>query len=184
MIVSETLRASSRSSAGILSRISRLRQTLDKDSSVLLFALSSNAPDLSRTVDQLRRLAAQSTGCLSAPEHPEIVSCSVALLDARKATPFRSDIPGRAPTQVGRWHSQKRAQEKMAASPDESVALDFGVDWEEVWSGGLSTPPLPQELQKIQFVCSSKNQESRSLIALSQRPVLWYTSRTTHLRGL
>jgi len=117
---------------------------------VLLFALSSNAPDLSQTVDQLGHLAAQSVGCLSAPEHPDVVSCSVALLDARKTTPFRSDIPGRVPAQVGRWHSPKRMQEKTT-SADESMPLDFGVDWEEVWSKGVSAPPLPRELQKLQF---------------------------------
>jgi len=157
MIVSETLRSSSRSSAGILAGISRLRQKFDRDSSVLLFALSSNAPDLSQTVDQLGHLAARSVGCLSAPEHPDVVSCSVALLDARRVTPFRSDIPGRVPAQVGRWHSPRRMEEKATASTEESIPLDFGVDWEEVWSKGVSTPPLPQELQKLQSVCSPNN---------------------------
>jgi hypothetical protein len=153
MIVSETLRASSLSSNGILAGISRLRQKIDVDSAVLLFALSSNAPDLTQTVHQLRHLAAQSAGCLSAPEQHDVVSCSVALLDARKATLFRSNIPGRSPTQVGRWHSPKRMQEKTTGTSDESVPLDFGVDWEEVWSKGLSTPSLPWELQKLQLVC-------------------------------
>lgn len=162
MIVLETLRSSSRSSAGILTGISKLRQKSDRDSSVLLFALSSNAPDLSQTIHQLGHLAAQSAGCLSAPVHPDIVSCSVALLDARKATLFRSDIPGRAPTQVGRWHSQKTMQEKITGSSDESMPLDFGVDWEEVWSKGVSTPPLPRELQKLQFVCSPEISRSMS----------------------
>jgi len=157
MIVSETLRSSSRSSAGILAGISRLRQKFDRDSRVLLFALSSNAPDLSQTVHQLGDLAVQSIGCLSAPEHPDIVSCSIALLDARKATPFRSDIPGRVPAQVGRWHSPKRMQDKTAAPTDDSLPLGFGVDWEEVWSKGVSTPPLPQEFQNLQFVCSHKD---------------------------
>ena len=157
MIVSETLRSSSRSSAGILAGISRLRQKFDGDSRVLLFALSSNAPDLSQTVNQLGRLATRSIGCLSAPEHPDVVSCSVALLDAREATVFRSDIPGRAPAQVGRWHSPKRMQEKTTAPTDDSIPLDFGVDWEEVWSKGVSAPPLPKELQKLQLVRSPKN---------------------------
>lgn len=156
MIVSETLRSSTRSSAVILAGISRLRQKFDRDSRVLLFALSSNAPDISQTVHQLGLLAANSVGCLSAPEHPDLVSCSVALLDAQKATPFRSDIPGRVPAQVGRWHSPKRMQEK-AAPTDNSMPLDFGVDWEEVWSKGVSTPPLPRELQKLQSVCFPEN---------------------------
>jgi hypothetical protein len=157
MIACETLRSSGRSSAGILAGISRLRQKFDRDSRVLLFALSSNAPDLPQTVHQLGHLATQSVGCLSAPEHPDVVSCSIALLDARKATPFRSDIPGRVPAQVGRWHSPKRMQEKTVAPADDSVPLDFGVDWEEVWNKGVSTPPLPQELQKLQSVCSPNN---------------------------
>ena len=168
MIISETLRSSSRSSAGILTGISRLRQKIDKDSSVLLFALSSNAPDLSQTVHQLGSLAAQSAGCLSAPEHPDVVSCSVALLDARRATLFRSDIPGRVPAQVGRWHSPKRMQEKTTEPLDESVPLDPEVNWEEVWSKGISTPPLPQELQKLQFVCSPKNCGKYTLTLLIQ----------------
>jgi len=157
MIVSETLRSSSRSSAGILAGISRLRQKFDGDSRVLLFALSSNAPDLSQTVSQLGHLTNQSIGCLSAPEHPDVVSCSVALLDARETTLFRSDIPGRVPAQVGRWHSPQRMQEKTTAPTDDSIPLDFGVDWEEVWSKGVSSPPLPKELQKLQLVCSPNN---------------------------
>lgn len=166
--VLETLRSSSRSAAGILTSISRLQQKIDKDSSVLLFALSSNAPDLSQTVHRLGSLAVQSVGCLSAPEHPDVVSCSVALLDARKATPFRSDIPGRVPTQVGRWHSPKRMQEEATEPLDESMPLDPEVDWEEVWSRGVSTPPLPQELQKLQFVCSSENHRGYTLTILTQ----------------
>jgi len=157
MIVSETLRSSSRSSTEILAGISRLRQKFDGDSRVLLFALSSNAPDLSQTVKQLGHLATQSVGCLSVPEHPDVVSCSVALLDAREATLFRSDIPGRVPAQVGRWHSPKRMQEKTTAPSDDPIPLDFGVDWEEVWSKGISAPPLPKELQKLQLVCSPTN---------------------------
>lgn len=168
MIISETLRSSSRSAAGILKDISRLQQNFDKDSSVLLFALSSNAPDLSQTVHQLGYLAAQSVGCLSAPEHPDVVSCSVALLDARNVTPFRSDIPGRALTQVGRWHSPTRMQEKATVSLDELMPLDVEVDWEQVWSKGLSTPPLPQELQKLQPVCPSKNCRQYTLTFLTQ----------------
>lgn len=167
LIVSETLRCSSRSSAGILSSISRLGEIFDRDSRVLLFALSSNAPDLSQTVDQLRHLATQSVGCLSAPEHPDVVSCSVALLDARMATSFRSDIPGRVPAQVGRWHSPKRMQERTTLV-DESTPLDFGVDWGEVWSKGVSTPPLPQELQKLQLVCSPNNDRRYPLMTLTQ----------------
>lgn len=157
MIVPETLRSSTRSSAGILAGISRLRQKFDRDSRVLLFALSSNAPDLSQTVHQLGLLAAKSVGCLSAPEHPDIISCSVALLDARNVTPFRSEIPGRVPAQVGRWHSPKRMEEKTTVPADDSMPLDFGVDWEEVWSKGVSTPPLPEELRKLQPVCLLKN---------------------------
>ena len=168
MIVSETLRSSSRSAAGLLTGISRLQQKFDKGSSVLLFALSSNAPDLSQTVHQLGCLATQSAGCLSAPEHPDVVSCSIALLDARMATPFRSDILGRAPTQVGRWHSPKRMQEKAVDSLDETMPLDLEVNWEEVWNKGVSTPPLPLELQKLQSVCSSKNRPKCTLTLLTQ----------------
>lgn len=167
MIVSETLRSSSRSSVGILASISRLRQKFDGDSRVLLFALSSNAPDLSQTVDQLGHLATQSVGCLSVPEHPDVVSCSVAFLDAREATLFRSDIPGRVPAQVGRWHSPKRMQEKATTPADDSIPLDFGVDWEEIWSKGVSAPPLPKELQKLQLVCHPKMTGNTPLTCLA-----------------
>lgn len=184
MIVSETLRSSTRSSAGILTGISRLRQELNGNSRVLLFALSSNAPDLSQTVHQLGFLAAQSAGCLSAPEHPDVVSCSVALLDAREATLFRSDIPGRVPAQVGRWHSPKRMQEKTTAPSDGPMPLDFGVDWEEVWSTGVSTPLLPQELRKLQSVCPPKSDRKYTSDAShSWKLTPLYTSQTMHLRG-
>ena len=184
MIVSETLRSSTRSSTGIFAGISRLRQKFDGDSRVLLFALSSNAPDLSQTVHQLGLLAAKSAGCLSVPEHPDVVSCSVALLDARKATLFRSDIPGRVPAQVGRWHSPKRMQEKTTAPTDDPMPLDLGVDWEEVWSKGVSTPPLPQELQKLQSVCPPKNDRKYTPdTSCSRKLTPLYTSQTMHPRG-
>ena len=184
MIVSETLRSSARSSASILKGISRLRQKLDRDSRVLLFALSSNAPDVSQTIHQLQLLATKSVGCLSAPEHPDLVSCSVALLDARKATVFRSEIPGRAPAQVGRWHSPKRMQEETTVPTDDSMPLDFGVNWEEVWSKGVSTPPLPQELGKLQSVCSSQNPRNCTSNAFhSRKPTPSYTSQMMHLKG-
>ena len=184
MIVSETLRSSARSSAGILKGISRLRQKIEGDSRVLLFALSSNAPDVSQTIHQLQLLATKSVGCLSAPEHPDLVSCSVALLDARKATVFRSEIPGRAPAQVGRWHSPKRMQEETTVPMDDSMPLDFGVNWEEVWSKGVSTPPLPLELGKLQSVCSSQNRRNYTSNAFhSRKPALSYTSQMMHLKG-
>lgn len=183
MIVSETLRSSTRSSVGILTGISRLRQKFDRDSQVLLFALSSNASDLSQTVSQLGLLAANSVGCLSAPEHPDVVSCSVAFLDAQKVIPFRSDIPGRVPAQVGRWHSPKRMEEKITASADDSMPLNFGIDWEEVWSKGVSTPPLPQELRNLESVRSSKNDRKYPPDASSSRKLTpLYTSQTMHLR--
>jgi hypothetical protein len=184
MIVSKTLRSSTRSSAGILTDISRLRQKCDGDSHVLLFALSSNAPDLSQTVHQLGLLTAKSAGCLSAPEHPDVVSCSIALLDARKATLFRSDIPGHVPAQVGRWHSPKRMQEKTTGPTDDSMLLDFGVDWEEIWNKGVSTPPLPQELQKLQSVCPPGNEQKRTPDAFYSRKLTpLYISQIMHPRG-
>jgi hypothetical protein len=58
-------------------------------------------------------------------------------------------------------------KEKMVTYQDDSIPLNFGVDWEEVWNKGVSTPSLPQELQRLEFVCSSKNRRECTLTPLS-----------------
>lgn len=100
----------------------------------------------------------KSIGCLSAPIRTgEIDSnmtvptiCSIAAFDARNATPFRSTIPGKEPTQVGRWHAFRN---KGVESPHIELPNDSrGVDWETVWAKpqtGDTTPSI-SELSTLQ----------------------------------
>lgn len=101
----------SRSSAGIISYISRLKHRYPKHS--LAFALSSNTDsnNLSSLVTCLTTFSERTVGCLSSPlahEPRDVISCSIALFDTTLAVPFRSTIPGRETPQVGRWHAFRK----------------------------------------------------------------------------
>lgn len=112
----------------------------------LLFALSSNSPELSELVARLTTFSKRSVGCLSAQAQEGTICCSLAFFDSQYATTFRSVIPGRAAPQVGRWHSFK----KPDSTPD--MEFDQTVDWEDVWSKSVGNHPLPEELQGTRFV--------------------------------
>lgn len=118
----------------------------------LLFALSTNAPDLPDLVSALTTYANTSVGCLAAPA-PEIsnsdrFSCALGFFENETTTPFRSTIPGRPPAQVGRWHSFRKGEDV----PDKSVDMglkDTNIDWEDVWARSTGEPELPTELEKL-----------------------------------
>lgn len=129
-------------SKGVINTLSSLRNTYKNHA--MLFALSSNAPDLSELVNHLTTFSSCSVGCLSAPtQEDDTISCSLAFFDRQYATPFRSSIPGRAPIQVGRWHSFKKP------TVTQEINFDENVDWENVWSKSVGNHALPKELQNI-----------------------------------
>lgn len=127
---------------------------------VLLFSISP-APGLPQ--DELSELVhvlsshPNSIGCLSAPArigHNSVVGsnapfetvCSVAVFDGDMVTPFRSTIPGKEPTQVGRWHAFRKRDAVSARM--ELPQASSGIDWESVWAK-RTTPALPPELQTL-----------------------------------
>ncbi|KIP03728.1 hypothetical protein PHLGIDRAFT_37276 [Phlebiopsis gigantea 11061_1 CR5-6] len=92
--------------------------------------------------------------------------CSVAAFDARNATPFRSTIPGKEPTQVGRWHAFRN---KGVESPHIELPNDSrGVDWETVWAQpqtGDTTPSIselstlhPQDIKNILYLSDNAHE--------------------------
>ena len=112
-------------------------------SHTLLFSIS---PSPSLPEAELGKLVStvskhpKSIGCLSGPirtnnfrnDVPIPTVCSIAAFDARNATSFRSTIPGKEPTQVGRWHAFRN---RDAASPQMELPKDSeGIDWESVWA--------------------------------------------------
>ncbi|KAJ6557333.1 hypothetical protein DFH09DRAFT_1163812 [Mycena vulgaris] len=139
-----------RSPAGLLSYISSLSK-LYKDH-VIFFALSPNvaSPDLARLVQKLTAFSPQTIGCLSAPlpAHSDgLLSCSLAMFKPETCLPFRSQIPGRASPQVGRWHSfrQKGPQAKIL----EEDVPSGNVDWGNVWDQSLTNNELPPGLETL-----------------------------------
>jgi hypothetical protein len=138
-----------RSPAGLFSYISRLA-ALSKDQ-VLLFALSpgsASSSDLTQLVQKLTALTPQTIGCLSGPLPARYgLSCSFAIFDSHSCFPFRSQIPGRASTQVGRRHSfrQKGPQTDVL---DRDVPSG-NIDWGAVWDQNLTNNELPTGLQLL-----------------------------------
>ncbi|KAF9446373.1 hypothetical protein P691DRAFT_804022 [Macrolepiota fuliginosa MF-IS2] len=148
----------SRSPAGLLSRIQALSNLYAGNDLTLLFALSASIPDsqdLGRAVNGLMNLENTRTiGCLSGRLGStqingkdignDTLSLSVAVFDSRTVKSFRSTIPGREETQVGRWHAFRRKEEKEGTE----YPLNEGVSWEDVWKGNKETL-LPEELRTL-----------------------------------
>ena len=75
---------------------------------------------------------------------------------------FRSDIPGRPETQVGRWHAMRnwrRDEREKAGHGGEVVGLgdEEEVDWETIWRRGPrdnAVPPALRRLRCVRLCCS------------------------------
>jgi hypothetical protein len=74
----------------------------------VIFCLSQNVDEQARA--EIPMLWNHSIGCLSAPLPfaPDHVSCSILQVPHALGHPFISNIPGRPPIQVGRYHSNHR----------------------------------------------------------------------------
>ncbi|KAJ7644250.1 hypothetical protein FB45DRAFT_897343 [Roridomyces roridus] len=133
-----------RSPSKLLSHLSRLSYR----EHVVLFSLSPNvaSSELAQLIQRLTTLSPQTIGCLSAPlpGHEELLSCSIGAFRPENCIPFRSQIAGRASTQVGRRHSF-RHKESQHAFQDEVPPGKF--DWEDVWDQSLTSNELPPALQ-------------------------------------
>ncbi|KAI0265603.1 hypothetical protein BC834DRAFT_924224 [Gloeopeniophorella convolvens] len=139
-----------RNASSILGHLSRLPAELAAHP--LLFTLSANTPvsSLSPLVSALSSFSSSgNVGCLSGAAHSGVpISCSLAFFRKDEATPFRSDIPGRPETQVGRWHAmRKKGADEGGLGSD--VALEGNMDWEKLWSRGLEGDALPPALRKL-----------------------------------
>jgi hypothetical protein len=156
MLYSSTVLA--RNASSILAHISRLPAELA--SHPLLFTLSTNAPapSLPPLVSALSSFSSSgSVGCLSAPTHPGApaaapIVCSLAFFRKEHAVPFRSDIPGRPETQVGRWHAMRRTGKERTQSGE--VELTEDVEWERIWRPRPEGNVVPPALEGLRWVCS------------------------------
>lgn len=154
----------SRSVPEILHRLGKL-STLDLQAHTVLFSISP-APSCSNTeLTELVTLitALPSTlGCLSAPvnlrgpmkpTHAEAgyTLCSVAVFDRQNVTPFRSTIPGKEATQVGRWHAFRKGED--AKLDDHGLPREGSeVDWESVWAQKEYEHERPKQLKHLRLV--------------------------------
>ena len=155
MLYSSTVLA--RNASSILAHISRLPASLA--SHPLLFTLSTNAPapSLATLVSALSSFSSSgSVGCLSAPIHPGApgasaapIACSMAFFRKEHSVPFRSDIPGRPETQVGRWHAMRRTGEREESIQGGEVELTEKVEWEKMWGRRTEGDVLPPALKGL-----------------------------------
>lgn len=122
--------------------------------SVLLYALSHNAPDIEPTVKQLSSLTQHSIGCLTRPwprkqrSHPSTFSCSVALFDEQTTTVFSDRKSEKDTIQVGRWHAF-RSREKKDDDVKDVETLDSTVDWDKLWRSREVKHTLPPEVAHV-----------------------------------
>ncbi|KIK69972.1 hypothetical protein GYMLUDRAFT_533491 [Collybiopsis luxurians FD-317 M1] len=138
----------SRSSSSLLSQLKRIKSQHFSKTNTSLFALScpSESSELSVLVDTLVTFSPVSVGCLSASLAPGFISCSIAALDSETVTPFRSIVPGKEKTQVGRWHAFRRKDEKQR---EDIVWPQGSVDWNNIWKEKSRVDELPQELSSL-----------------------------------
>lgn len=175
-----------RSPGALLSRVSQLSK-LYRDHS-LLFALSSNtdAADLSHLVDGLTSFSSQAVGCLSAPlpgyDGHGLIACSLAVFDRGRVVPFRSTIPGKEATQVGRWHAFRKKDDVSRDTEGES--LTGKVDWEDVWDRNTKGNTLPQELQALRYALyhQCRSRSSVEQIAVQAQLTQSFTSPIARLK--
>ncbi|KAF5336284.1 hypothetical protein D9758_014492 [Tetrapyrgos nigripes] len=142
----------SRSPTRILKYIDRLKQSTNSSRSSVIFSVSppAKSSDLSDFVDALTAWPnASAIGCLAAPTHRDAITCSVAFFKDHDSVLFRSTIPGREQTQVGRWHSFRKPEARIdVASMLEKRGQ--GRDWDDIWStGGHEDVDLPEELTNV-----------------------------------
>ena len=81
----------------------------------------------------------------------------VAFFRKDHAVPFRSDIPGRPETQVGRWHAMRKKGENDEESQGGEVGLTAeeslkDVDWETIWDRSLKGSEVPPALRGLRCV--------------------------------
>ncbi|KAF8585727.1 hypothetical protein K439DRAFT_1026749 [Ramaria rubella] len=133
----------SRSSSSLLQHLSKANSNPD---AVILFSVSTNAlNNLEDIVSRLRLSARHIIGCLSAPlpGAPETVVCSTATFSAQDCVPFRSEIRGRAPIQVGRSSNRKTTIDHSISSLSDFT--DGPLAWGSFGSS-VQDPQLPSEL--------------------------------------
>lgn len=133
------------STSSILRHLSNIK-TINPQESTLLFALSSNAPDIEAIVTHLRQTARHSIGCLSASwpgKYAYDTVCSIAYMSAKDCVLFRSEIPGRPPIQVGRWHTARHKNIPPTHLPDFSQKASSWAAFE----GSGEAADLPEPLR-------------------------------------
>ncbi|KLO17320.1 hypothetical protein SCHPADRAFT_173307 [Schizopora paradoxa] len=163
-----------RSATWLLRSKAQLRQVLDatfsaspSNNHALMYALSSDAPDLEDIIGELSRSAPETVGCITSPLpfHPDTTfaspfslptlgeetrrfSCALTLVDRDQCVPFALENKfGEGPVQVGRWHAFRKRDVKDGGLA--RLLEQNGDDWNDVWKGSSSRdlPELPEEFQ-------------------------------------
>lgn len=150
MTISRAVALLNRGRTYFISRLTDLHQLYHDH--VLLYALSSNAPDVESLLVRISSLWPQSVGCLSAAL-PDIsrspaFSCSLAFIPKASCVTFRSTLEGQRPTEVGRRHASRRAEDSEEIDLGFTGNLD-SVNWSTLWETQPPPKSLPSELQTL-----------------------------------
>lgn len=173
----------SRELGHITEHLSKLQPILSQHPLLYTISVSQNtrSSDLSTLVTSLKGLSRRSVGCLSAavpsagPSWRQHTSVSLAAFDERYAALFRSTIPGRKATQVGRWH----AMHKDAQPDPEEPAHDGSMpDWDTALSQAYDGQALPTELQSLRWAYSYLILKHRKANCFLPAPMTYTASYT------
>lgn len=147
----------SRELGHITEHLSKLQPVLSQHPLLYTISVSQNtrSSDLSTLVTALKGLSRSSVGCLSAvvpsagSSWRQHTSVSLATFDEKYATLFRSTIPGRKATQVGRWHAMHKDAQP---DPEEPAHGESMPDWDTALSQVYDGQALPAELESLRSV--------------------------------
>jgi len=138
-----------RNSLSLLNAV-KTRLASEPSQSHIAFCLSLNADE--SALATIPRLWKSSIGCLSAPlpEAPDQIVCSVLEVPYGMGRPFVSNIPGRPPTQVGRYHAMRRSA--AAQHYDSSSSWYDRAVGHSSASRRTENIPVPEGLMPIMYV--------------------------------
>ncbi|KAG8949804.1 hypothetical protein FRC03_000240 [Tulasnella sp. 419] len=150
-----------RTSSALLSYVRS--RVVPPQTSTLLYSISSNNDTslFPEFIAHFNKNVAIGTLSHKLPSISHPYSCSLTTFESGDCTTFRSEIPGRAPISVGRWHlpTSSNPPRKQERTDDLEKILNSGGSFKDAWSdktskGDAQNAPLPLGLRNLSNVQS------------------------------
>ena len=136
------------SRAQFLRAVKNVAEVCHRNDHLLLFSVSSNAPELEQSIAKLNSVCNESIGCLSnvlpIQRSFPFFTLSTALLNKHTCQAFSILEAGESPVQIGRWHSYKS---RDVGSIDQAI----DINWADIWNRTGSNKFLPDEIREMRY---------------------------------